>query len=255
MNLKRVEQLLREYARLRPPERLFSGETEAQLRARLAPVGTEGESEAGEPSGAAEPCVSAMAKARPRWRYRLIGAGTAVAAAVILVAVLVTAHRETSVVPGLAVDGAYDKADLFRTIRGEQGPPGERDDLFYIGVKVDRPAYVRIIVLDNHGRLESLPLDRSGSEERQVDADAETVFGGYEVESVDDRGMASRLSAFIVLASPKPLDGESLAEWIHRQSRARSESSQPESERVARELGRRFGCAARALQLKKNRHE
>ena len=34
MNLKRVEQLLREYARLRPPERLFSHQSEQKVKAR-----------------------------------------------------------------------------------------------------------------------------------------------------------------------------------------------------------------------------
>ena len=42
MNHKRVEQLLRDYARLNPPKRLLSPETAARLRAELAPERSEG---------------------------------------------------------------------------------------------------------------------------------------------------------------------------------------------------------------------
>jgi hypothetical protein len=245
MNFKRVEQLLREYARRIPPERLFSDESAAQFRARLSPSESESKAESEVSSEVVEPYAPAAARVGPRRRYRLAWTGIAAVAAVILVAVLTSVYHETSSLPGLTVDGAYDKASLFRTTRAAPPTPAERSDLFYVGVKVDQPAYVRIIALDNHGRLESLPLDRSGSLEQHVDADTETVFGGYEVESVDDSGVASTITEFIIIASTQPVETERLSGWIDRKNRTATGRSPLELDELAREISDRFRCAAR----------
>ena len=248
MNLKRVEQLLRRYARLRPPERLLSEEKAAELRARLAPSASEGETDVGDPAevvGAGAPA----ARASPRKRYRLAWAGLAAVAAMILVAVLTTSRRGPLPAPGLLVDGAYDKAALFRTTRGESTPAGDRGNLFYIGVKVDRPAFIRIIVLDDGGKLEVLPLDRSGAVERRVTRDTETVFGGYELRSVDESGFESRVEALIILACAKSLSRSGVSAWVEDRNDAGRDHPGMTGSELLSELKSRFNCAAEMLSL------
>jgi hypothetical protein len=247
VNLKRVEQLLREYARHRPPERLFSDQAAARLQSRLAPAGSEDEDRMEDAASAPESGLPASAGAGPRRPNRLVAACSALAAAVIIVAVWIAAERTLVAVPQLVADGAHDRASLFRTTRGTPPAVDERGGLFYVGVKVDRPAFIRIIVLDDRGGLEVLPLDRSGSVERQVDAGAATVFGGYELESTEADGSTARIEAFIVLASARPLEAERIAEWMEESSSAVTGLPMRGAAGLARELRGRFHCSAKTV--------
>ena len=101
ISLKRIEELLREYARVRGPERLFTQEASRQLRERLAPVAAE---------TGAYGTVSAT-------RYRTIWTVTAFAAAWLIAAVMTIGPIGADLGLGLQVDGGFAREELFRTMR------------------------------------------------------------------------------------------------------------------------------------------
>lgn len=172
---------------------------------------------------------------------------SAAAAGCLLVTLLVVGYDDAARVPGLFVDGGYDEAGVFlRTTRGEPASATSKRGSFYVGVKVDRPAYVRILILDNRGRIEHRALDRSGAEELRVAADTATVFGGYELTEADAGGVTSRIEAFIILASLTPLQ-PGPAGWVHQKNESSTGPSRLEAELLAREVRERFRCAARVV--------
>jgi hypothetical protein len=245
MNLKRVEQLLREYARLRPPQRLLSDEAQARLRDKLAPPQS-GE-EAPEPARAEEPGAMPTAARGSDRRLRRIAFGAAAAAAALLfLAAWLIYPRTPEAAPGLTVDGAYDKASLFRTTRGVPPDAGVRGNSFYIGVRANRAAHVRVIAIDERGQLELLPLDRSGATEVTVEAGAETAFGGYEL-GPDGDDTAAAVTEFIVLACVEPLAERDISAWIDETNSAARDGAGRSASELASELKSRFNCAAEIL--------
>lgn len=241
MSLKRVIQLLREYARQHPPERLFSDDNAARLRARLAPVAS-GSAETRDGVSSLKSSVAANAKTSLRRRDRLIIVGTAAAAA-IFAGALLTVERLPIAALDLVVDGAFDRAGLFRATRSADGP--EEGDLFFVGVKVDKPAHVRIIALDDRGRLRTLALDRSGQEERTIGGATATVFGGYELDSSDADGV-SRLDTFLVLASVETLSETEVSAWIDANDELR-ETTEAAVGALVSGLRARFRCSVQIV--------
>ena len=246
MNLKRVEKLLREYARLRPPVGLLSRETAARMRAELAPAKSGGGEVESSPANG-EPDSAGRAVGQTHRRQVMIWLVSAAAAASLLVALLVVGRDDAARLPGLVVDGAYDEAGVFRTTRAGPASTASRRDLFYVGVKVDRPAYVRILILDDHGRIELLELSRSGAEERRLAADNPRVFGGYELTDTDTGGVTASIEAFIVVASMTPFDS-GLPGWIEKKNQAATRPSELHPEFLARELRERFHCATSVVE-------
>ena len=245
MNEKRVEQLLRQYAKIRPAERLFSEKTAARLRTRLAPAGLKSDA-AAEPAETAETVTMPSARAGPLASIRLRRLATTAAAAAVLAAIVTTARHESPHLPGLVVAGAHDKAALFHTIRGETAPES-RGNLFYIGVRVDQPAYIRILAIDDRGGLEQLALDRAGATERRVEGGTDTIFGGYPLRDVGESGTETRIAYFLVIASSNPLDAAWLSDWISGTSPSHPRDAGWEVDRVARALRRHFGCQTRVV--------
>lgn len=246
MNHKRVEQLLRDYARLNPPKRLLSPKTAARLRAELAPGRSEGGKVDSSPEGF-EPSAPGGQLGPSRRRQVLTWFVSAAAAACLLVTLLVVGYDDAARVPGLFVDGGYDEAGVFlRTTRGDPASATSSRGSFYVGVKVDRPAYVRILILDDRGKIAHLDLDRSGAEELWVAADPARVFGGYELTEADAGGVTSAIEAFLILASLTPLE-PGLAGWVNKKNQSSTGPSRLEAELLARQMRERFRWAARVV--------
>lgn len=245
MDTKRVEELLRRYAGLLPADRLFSQPTAEELRARLAKqVGPRGPTETESPEGAAGgPRVVVGGSVAWTGLSRLI---VAVAAAAVFVALLTTGETGPVTPLGLEVDGAFDRTELFRTTRGQPPQTTEDTNSFFIGVRVDRPAYVRIIILDDRQSLESLPLDRSEAQQKLVQQG--DVFGGYGIRYVDEAGVESTARAFIVVATPHPIRDQALARRLRAAEQSHSGLSRRGLDRLERDLRRRFRCEVRVLE-------
>lgn len=229
METKRVEQLLHEYAQKRQAERLLSESGRGRLQAELAPPLSAGHS----------------GQQREPARGRILFSTTVLAAAVVAFAAFSLPSAALHGLPGLVVDGAFSRVDLFRTTRGESV---ERGEFFYVGVKVDQPAYVRVVVLDDLGRLEPLALDRSGAFERQVAADTATVFGGYAVRATDDEGVESNVTALAVFAAASPMDENVVSGMISAWNRSPTELREPVARFVA-DARRELRCAVRSVRL------
>lgn len=240
MDESQVERLLQQYAAHVPAERLFAQERAdyiwAEIFATSAPVG-----------GADEQAAVRTATPRPRLSSRLarvisrrrlvFGAAAVLALAAVITGVLGWSSRG----PRLEVDGAYAKSELFRVTRAAGEPQSAPGNSFYIGVRVDRPAYVRILTVDDQLRLEPLALDRAGSHELHMRAKSELALGGYVLASTGPTGVSSRITHFLILATPHPIDEAALARWLDAANRAIAAATRVDLPQWTRDLRRSFG--------------
>ena len=221
MDRNRVEQLLRRYARRRSPERLFSDQTAAALRNRLAPSG------------------------RRTMRRRFAAVGLVLAAAVVLVVVGPWASDGRDAALSFQADGAYRISDLFQTARGTTTRSADAE--FFVGLRVDRPAYVRLVVLHDRLRLESLPLDRSGALELMVEPGESTAFGGYAVRERNAAGRESTATHFVVVTSASPIEDSAFERALQVVRDAQLTASDAILSELSRVMGDRFVCGVRVL--------
>jgi hypothetical protein len=223
MDKQRLEHLLDEYGRRLPPERLLTDDAAAQRfwdRTVRVPE--------------ADPVRRFPRLALPRTAWPGLLVISAVAA-VLLIAVLVFFQPAAGI--NLRADGAYSPDMLF--VKGSAGEPGPR---YHIGVRVDKPAYVRIVALSSRGEVRSLPLGPDGQNETQVGAQSSTAFGSFAL-----RDPLSSVEQFVVLASATPIPEEQFTDWTKAMTRRLTAAARVDAEPVARDFTRRFGGVAAVI--------
>lgn len=200
-----MERLLRDYSETVPEERLFSESQAADLRARLAETAAAEacEDSRSDENGAAS--VGAPPAATRSFARKLIPAGIA---AVVLFALSIPLWWGSPAGGvALAVDGAFQKRDLFGTSPTVRGP-GSDEQLFYVGVRTSEAAFVRIVAVDTNGSPETIPLDTQGRLTVELPADHVYTFGGYEVRSVGAGDNGADVTYFVVIASERAFDAD-----------------------------------------------
>lgn len=178
-------------------------------------------------------------------RRRLAAVGLVLAAAVVLVVAWPWASDGPDSGPSFQADGAYRMSDLFQTARGTTTRSADAE--FFIGLRVDRPAHVRLVVLDDRLRLESLPLDRSGALERMVEPGESKAFGGYAIRERDAAGRESTATHFVLVASAVPIESSAFERALQVVRDAQLTASDAVLGELSRVLGDRFACGLRVL--------
>jgi hypothetical protein len=205
MSPERVEELLRQHAARHPPPGLFAEDDREALRARLAAETTR--------SPGPRP---------PHWR--LISAA-AVAAALVACFIAVRATPRT--VPfELQADVAFDRAALFRTVRA--APPVA--EAYYVGIRLRRPAFIRLFALHSSGHLEPQALNRAGDLTLLV-SDGQ-AFGAYRLVRAPG---TTAVTHVLALATPEPLRNEQVARVCARIQSERMDAV-PNGERLIQRL-------------------
>ncbi len=245
LTTERVEALLRQYARLLPLERLLSEPRAAALRKRIGP--SRGDSAASRARGSAAQATGIPAA--PRFLHsatiRTLGA---LAAAVLIAVMLATpAGHQRPAALALAADVARDRGALFSTLRDSAGH--RPDAPLYIGVRLQQPAFIRIIGVDEHGRAESFSLDEAGREELRIAEHARAhVFGGYPTGAIP--GEAGEVRVVLVFASPRPVEPARLSALLTRATaQSRGQNAEAVARRVAAALRTNLGCSVRSFTL------
>lgn len=227
-----VERLLRQYAKRLPPQRLMSERAASALRARLSRTG---EQERLDHEAAAE-----SRHVGSSWTAPLIG----LAVAACLTLMLTISKQPPSSPIKLLVDGAHSPADVFKIMRS---PSAESEaNSYFVGVQVNYPAYVRIVIFDSATGLESLELDGDGAEQHFL-TDEAAIFGSYDLRTTDAAGIDTVITDFLIVASTWPLDPEVFAEALQAPRRAGLSRPEDVVPKLIRELHRRFDCTIRVL--------
>ena len=162
------------------------------------------------------------------WLWRV--GGVALAAAGLMLLGWLWFQRAGAPGGEIEFDVASSKADLFHELRSsEQGPE------FFLGLELERAAWLRLLVLDERGGLILWPLDPDGSLTLHGEGGLRHEFGGYARRWGDPPHEAR---AFVWLVTRQLLD----------EAEARRLVDAPEAwslerlEALAPELGERLGA-------------
>lgn len=227
MDLKRMDELLRRYAENLPARRLFSKPVAERLRERLA---DEPEAARGEVFSGGRKRLTTIAVA-----------ATAVAAVLITIAFNLPQGPAPATPISIQADGRFSRQELFSSTRGAVREAG--DELFYLGVKVDPPAFLCIITLDQRGRLDLLELNAAGETTLRRPVRAQS-FGGYAIRAEHASGGGSELTHFVVVATPERVDADAFNDIVNRITVG---SSLDMLERLTADLEERLGGSVRVI--------
>ncbi len=234
MDEQRVETLLRQYGRTLPPERLMSESQAAALRSRLRPENAD-EHPGGLVTTANGTATTPIRPQLPVW-YRARGVILAAAAAIALFFIL-WSRGDHRVSPGLQADGAGEAAALFRNGGGRA-----ENDQFFIGVRLDRRGYVRVLAISDRDEVSHVGLGDSGAHEVAVAEATNVTFGPLHLKGRARDGQPTQTRAFIVLASNRPIPEAELGVLLRaHQAGARS------ADALARDLAQQFKVSVRVL--------
>jgi hypothetical protein len=97
---------------------------------------------------------------------------------------------------------------LFRTDRGVTDSPE-----FHVGVSVSRPAHLRLLFVDDLGRVHSQDLSPDGRRSLLVEPDVEQRFGAY-ARRWTGPGLDRRVAALFVLLTEEPLAEDAVTDAL-----------------------------------------
>ncbi|GMU83731.1 MAG: hypothetical protein AMXMBFR47_36010 [Planctomycetota bacterium] len=221
MNPDQVERLLRELGEQRPAERMFDALQSAALRDELMGL-------------PAKQSGSGIALTGRRQRMNLLVAALAAFALAGVFFPGPAGQPPMQRAIGLHADWASSRLDLFRTER-HAGQPAEN---VWVGVRVDRAAFVSIFAINADGSGEFLQLSRDGAITIEIGPDTATSFGGY-LRVILDNGAKKTLHTLLVVASERPLPSAPIP----------PSSTVPDVDAIADELRRNHPCTVRVLKL------
>lgn len=162
---------------------------------------------------------------------RIVIGGLALATAAAVMAAVLWVGDEAL---GLRADCSTTEERLFAPVRGASD--GQE---FYVGVKVSRAAWVRLLAVEKEGSWQPLDLDR-GKETLRLEPGRVDAYGPYSLP--DD----ANLETIVVLAAPKPLDWVTIENLLEASPSPTDEAGLTE---IVRLFERELACEVQTVEV------